>query len=162
MNYIGDPVSLLSLYDEGPAHAQSTTTLVTKELDDDHRAFLGDATLVVVATADSAGLTCSPRGGDAGTLAVVKDDRTLWLPDAGGRIHQTVHNLMADPRIGLLFVAPGREDTLRVQGTARVSADSAALATATLDGLAPQTVIVVDIQHIRVSGRGPLRRAKLC
>lgn len=127
-----------------------------------HLAFLAAATLVVLATIDHGGVTCSPRGGPAGSLALVRDPATLWVPDAaGGRIHQTVRNLMVDPRLGLLFMAPGRCDVLRVEGMARVSADPEALGAFPQFDPPVRSVLVVDVQSVRPSGSGPLSRAAL-
>ncbi|WP_370326325.1 pyridoxamine 5'-phosphate oxidase family protein [Euzebya sp.] len=159
MEFVADPGALRSLY-ESPGPMTSDELPATR-LAEDHVAFIGAATLVVVATADPGGLTCSPRGGAPGTVALVRDDRTLWLPDQGGRIHQTVGNLMNDPRIGLLFMAPAHERTLRVEGTARVAADDEARAPFALDGAGPSTVLVVDVHRVRLSGVGPLRRSGL-
>ncbi|MGI9016911.1 MAG: pyridoxamine 5'-phosphate oxidase family protein [Euzebya sp.] len=161
MEFIGDPAILDQLYGTGPTAVDRVDNPVLRELDQAHLAFLDHATFVVVSTADHAGLTCSPRGGAAGTLASVRDGRTLWLPDVAGRIHQTVHNLMIDPRIGLLFMVAGQDEVLRIAGTARVSASAEPLAEVSRPGLSATTVIVVDVQRVRTSGTGPLKRAGL-
>ncbi|MES2533655.1 MAG: pyridoxamine 5'-phosphate oxidase family protein [Pseudomonadota bacterium] len=76
----------------------------------------------VIASAGPAGqmLDASPRGGEPG-FAKVTDPRTLLLPDSGGNNRlDTLENLLRDPRIGLLFLIPGFDETLRINGSARL------------------------------------------
>lgn len=162
MEFIQDPATLEGVY--GPlvgaldADDQPRSVEITAE----YRTFLARATAMVLASIDLDGVTCSPRGGSAGSMALVGDARTLWVPDAaGGRTHQTVHNVLGDPRVGLLFMAPPDQRVLRVQGLARISVDPVVLAS--FPGLDPplRSVLVVDVQSVRLSGRGPLRRAGL-
>lgn len=158
MQFVSDPADLRSLHPpvEGPPPAVRTA------LDGEDLDLLNQATLSVVSTVKGGGLSCSPRGGDAGSLVIAQDDRTLWLADrAVGRVHETVRNLMADPRIGLLLMAPGRHDTLRIGGTARVTADAEAVGAFATEGVDASSVLVVAVLDVRRSGRGPLRRAGL-
>jgi uncharacterized protein len=158
VDYVTDPGTITALY--GPVDRDDRARRRSPHLDDAHAGFLAAASLVVVATVGTGGLTVSPRGGPPGTMAVLRDAGTLWLPDAAvGRVHQTVRNLMADPRIGLCFMAPGREEALRVEGVARVTVDPEALAA--FAGVEPtaRSVLVVDVEEVRLTGRGPLARA---
>lgn len=163
MEFIQDPDTLETVY--GPVDAWSgaednlpRASLVT----DEHLAFLQMATMVVVASIDHGGVTCSPRGGAPGSLALVRDPQTVWVPDAaGGRMHQTVRNLMGDPRLGLLFLVPWRQEVLRLQGMARVSADPEALKAFPVLDPPVRSVLVVDVQSVRLSGSGPVTRAAL-
>lgn len=162
MEFIQDPATLESVY--GPlvrAEAAGPRSR-SADLSDQHLAFLARATMVVLASIDLDGVTCSPRGGTAGSVVLVHDAQTLWVPDAaGGGLHQTVHNVLADPRVGLLFMAPPQPCVLRVQGLARISVDAMALAA--FPSLDPplRSVLVVDVQSVRLSGRGPVQRAGL-
>jgi PPOX class probable FMN-dependent enzyme len=99
----------------------------SKQLDalDEHaRDWIDRTPLVLVATADAAGrCDVSPRGGPPGWVGVL-DERRLVLPDApGNRRVDSFRNVLANPRCGLLFVIPGRRDTLRVNGRACVTTD---------------------------------------
>lgn len=160
MDFIRDPRSLEGVYgriDDWDRRGESRTQGL---LDDTHADFISGATMVVVASIGHGGVTCSPRGAPAGRIARVQDAHTIWVPDAaGGRVHQTVRNLMEDPRLGLLFMAPPREQVLRIEGMARVTADAEALAA--FPDLDPpvRSVMVVDVQAVRMSGRGPVQRA---
>ena len=91
-------------------------------LDDTMRRFVAHAPLCVIASAGAAGegLDSSPRGGRPGFVQVA-DERTLLIPDVTGNNRlDTLENLLADPRIGLLFLIPGVNEVLRVNGTAQL------------------------------------------
>jgi len=91
-------------------------------LDVHGRRFVELSPFCVIASAGAADrlLDASPRGGPAGFVKVA-DPQTLWVPDSGGNNRlDTFENLLADPRIALLFMIPGVEETLRVNGIARL------------------------------------------
>ena len=158
MEYVTDPAVIETLY--GPLDDTEQRRRRHPHLEPVHVDFLAEASMVVVATVGRGGLTCSPRGSRPGGVASVRDPRTIWVPDADwGWGHQTVRNLMDDPRVGLVFMAPTRLQSLRVQGTARVTVDPEALAHWTGDDAPARSVIVVDVDEVRLSGRGPLARA---
>ena len=95
-------------------------------LDDVHRTFIEASPFCLVATSGADG-TCdvSPKGDPAGQLAIVLDDHRLALAERpGNRRADGFVNLLANPHIGLIFVIPGRGDTLRVNGTARLLRDA--------------------------------------
>jgi PPOX class probable FMN-dependent enzyme len=89
------------------------------------RLWLAAAPLVFVATSDEQGnLDVSPKGDPAG-LAKVIDDTTIALPERpGNRRADGFHNILRNPRVGLIFVIPGRGDTLRINGQARLLTDA--------------------------------------
>jgi len=90
----------------------------------------------------------SPRGGPPGFVTVL-DDRHLAIPDAtGNRRLDTLENIVATGRTALIFVIPGRDTTLRVNGAARVSARPELLARLRPVGKAPRTAIVVAAEEV--------------
>lgn len=92
------------------------------ELDLHCKRFIALSPFCVVASGGGVGafMDASPRGGAPGFVKV-PDAHTLLLPDAGGNNRlDTFSNLLDDPRIGLLFMIPGVDETLRVNGTARL------------------------------------------
>src|SRR3954462_392525 len=93
------------------------------------RQFIDRSPFPCVATArPDGGLDVSPRGDPAGFVRVL-DERTLLLPDRpGNRIADTLTNLLADPRIALLFLIPGIGDTFRINGRAFITDDQELLA----------------------------------
>ncbi|AOS77487.1 MULTISPECIES: pyridoxamine 5'-phosphate oxidase family protein [Hydrogenophaga] len=86
------------------------------------RRFIALSPFCVLASGGANGrlLDASPRGGEAGFVKVL-DEHTLLLPDSGGNNRlDTLENLIADPRVSLIFLVPGVEETLRINGRARL------------------------------------------
>jgi uncharacterized protein len=112
------------------------------------RQFIERSPFVCVATADpDGGLDVSPRGDPAGFVRVL-DEATLLLPDRpGNRIADTLRNLLADPRIALLFLIPGVGDTFRVNGRARITDDPALLEPCAVEGRVPKIGILISIEE---------------
>ena len=110
------------------------------------RQFIEHAPFVCVATADpDGGLDVSPRGDPPGFVRVI-DERTLLVPDRpGNRIADTLRNLLADPRIGLLFLIPGVGDTFRVNGTAVITDERELLEPSAIDGRVPKLGLLVTV-----------------
>ncbi len=117
---IDSPAALRALYPEVSARARAKQIA---HLSAAMQRFIAHAPLCVLATtgaAGSAGADASPRGGAPGFVQVV-DERTLLIPDATGNNRlDTLENLLADPRLGLLFLVPGLDQVLRINGTARL------------------------------------------
>ena len=79
----------------------------------------------------------------------IDDDRTLLLPDRRGNNRlDTLRNVLADPRVALLFLVPGIGETLRVNGRAEISADPALLARFAVDGRAPRRGVGVRVERV--------------
>jgi uncharacterized protein len=119
------------------------------ELTDQTRRLIGCSSLVLVASADAEGnCDVSPRGGPAGFVAVL-DARTLAIPDAtGNKRLDTLQNVIATGRAGLLFIIPGRTTTLRVNGRACVSTRPDLLSQLTAVGKPPASALVVGIEEV--------------
>jgi PPOX class probable FMN-dependent enzyme len=120
----------------------------TDRLNDLTRQFIERSPFVCVATAHpDGGLDVSPRGDPAGFVRIL-DERTILIPDRpGNRIADTLTNLLADPRIALLFVIPGVGDTFRVAGRAVVVEDEELLAPSAVEGKVPKLGILVSIEE---------------
>ena len=103
------------------------------------RQFIERSPYVCVATvAPDGGLDVSPRGDPAGFVRIL-DERTLLIPDRpGNRIADALTNLLADPRIALLFLIPGVGDTFRVNGRAVITDDAELLAPSAVEGRAAE------------------------
>lgn len=139
-------------------------TSITKELDHllpEHQAYVAASPFVLLATNGSGGLDCSPRGDPAGFVRVV-DERTLHLPDRRGNNRlDSLRNIVVDPRVGLLFLVPGINVTLRVNGTAELSTDDELRTSHTMGGKVPTTVIVVRTTAVYTQCPKALVRSKL-
>ena len=119
------------------------------ELTEQTRRLIACSSLVLVASADPEGnCDVSPRGGPAGFVSVL-DARTLAIPDAtGNKRLDTLQNVIATGRAGLLFIVPGRTTTLRVNGRACVSTRPDLLAQLTAVGKPPASALVVGIEEV--------------
>lgn len=113
------------------------------------REWLAASTLCFVATSNAAGdLDVSPKGDPAG-FAIVLDDTTIALPERpGNRRVDGFRNILENPHIGLNFLIPGRGDTLRVNGTARLVSDAAWFDRMVVKGHRPILATVVDIHEV--------------
>jgi uncharacterized protein len=136
-----------------------------KQLDrlDPHcRNFLAHAPFCVIAsTRAGKGTDVSPRG-DAPGFARVLDDTTIAIPDRPGNNRlDTMSNIVADAEVGLLFFIPGIDETLRINGTARLSQDPELLAAAAINGREPRLVILVTVKEAFLHCGKALKRSKL-
>ncbi len=140
------------------------TRSLFKEIDhisDHYRAFIEKAPFVVVATSGPEGLDCSPRGDPPGFVRVV-DEKTVLIPDRRGNNRlDTLHNLLRDPRISLLFLIPGVNETLRINGRAELVTDPDLCASFTMQGKAPKCVIVVTAERVYFQCSKALVRSRL-
>ena len=111
------------------------------------RAFIAAAPFLILATASEAGIDCSPKG-DAPGFVQLLDDRTLLIPDRPGNNRiDGMKNIIANPKIGIIFMIPGANDTYRVNGNAHISVDPALLARFEVRGKVPRAVMVVAIEE---------------
>jgi uncharacterized protein len=137
---------------------------VVKELDyliPEYRALIEASPFVVLATSGAEGLDCSPRGDPAGFVTVA-DERTLILPDRRGNNRlDSLKNIIQDPRVALLFLVPGKGETMRVNGRAVISVDEELRARFVMDNKMPASVLVVHIERCYFQCQKALHRSKL-
>ncbi len=116
-------------------------------LDRHGRAYIARSPFVVLSTVDAEGrLDASPRGGDPGFVQVL-DEHTLLLPDSPGNNRlDTLRNVVQTGGIGLLFMIPGVDETLRVNGRAVVSVDPADIARGSSERRAPKSVLRIRVE----------------
>ncbi|XLZ73136.1 pyridoxamine 5'-phosphate oxidase family protein [Massilia sp. SR12] len=126
-----------------------------------YRAMIEASPFAVLATSGPGGLDASPRG-DAPGFVVVEDERTLLLPERRGNNRiDSLRNLIADPRIGLLFLIPGAGETLRVNGTARISVAPELLQRFAVDGKPPKCVLVIRVETTYFQCARAIQRSRL-
>lgn len=113
------------------------------------REFLAAASLAFVATSDEHGrLDVSPKGDPAG-FARVLDDVTLAIPERpGNRRADGFRNVLRNPHVGLVFVVPGRGDTLRVNGRATIVRDAPFLDDMVVKRHRPELALLVDVEEV--------------
>ena len=146
MDTIEDPQRLREIYGEPNERA------VKKQLsrfDRYSRDFIARSPFLVVASSDPSGSCDASPKGDAPGFVQVVDDRTLLIPDRlGNNRVDTLANLVARPGVGLIFFVPGVNETLRVNGRARVTTDPALLEPLAVNGKVPRSVILVSADEI--------------
>jgi uncharacterized protein len=139
-------------------------TSLLKELDHvdaNYAQWLAASPFCVLATAGPGGLDCSPRG-DAPGFVRLLDRKTLLLPDRRGNNRiDSLRNIVADPRVALLFLIPGLGETLRVNGHCRLNSDPELCAELAVEGKAPALVLVVSVKSVYFQCSRAIVRGKL-
>ena len=144
---------------------EPTETVRHKEmprLDAHCRKFIEHSPLLFIGSAGADGKgDVTPRGDPPGFVTVL-DDRTLLIPERlGNKRGDTLNNVLAHPNVGLIFLIPGVDETLRVNGRASIVDDPASLAPMTLNGKTPKLAIRIDITDAFIHCGRALKRAKL-
>ena len=113
------------------------------------RDWLAQSPFVLVATSDAGGnCDVSPKGDPPGFVHVI-DEHTIAVPERpGNRRADGFHNILANPHVGLIFLVPGRRETLRINGRARLLADAPWFDECVVEGHRPIMALVVDIDTI--------------
>ena len=137
---------------------------VDKEIDYLHphyQRLISASPFFVLATGGPDSMDASPRG-DAPGFVVVADEKTLLIPDRRGNNRvDSLRNIIANPRVALLFMIPGIGETLRVNGRAEISTDPALLARFNVEGKLPRSVLVVRVDTVFFQCARAIFRAKL-
>lgn len=145
-----------------PAPADLIRRKQLSRLDHHCRRIIELSPLVCLATADADGACdVSPRG-DAPGFVRILDDRRLAIPDRTGNNRlDSLRNIAENRHVGLLFLVPGVDDTLRVNGRAEVVADEGLLAGMAVGGRLPLSAIVVRVEEAYLHCGRALKRARL-
>jgi uncharacterized protein len=132
------------------------------KLDAHCRRFVALSPFLVIASTDAKDrVDASPRGGDPGFVKVA-DDRTLLIPDSPGNNRlDSLQNLLERPGVGLFFMIPGVDETLRVNGTAALRTDEALLELCASERRRPPLVIAVTVEEAYLHCAKALMRSKL-
>ncbi|MCB1387216.1 MAG: pyridoxamine 5'-phosphate oxidase family protein [Nitratireductor sp.] len=150
--------ALEALYDE--ANPRSLTKVV-RQLTPLYRRWIGASRFVILSTVGPEGTDASPRGDD-GPVVRIADDGMLLLPDwRGNNRIDSLRNIVRDGRVSLMFMVPGSNNVVRVNGKAIVTADAAFCASFEKGGRQPRSVIVVAIGEVYFQCAKALMRSKL-
>jgi hypothetical protein len=135
---------------------------VLPRLDKHCRAIIAASPFICISSSSAGGRAdISPRGDAPGFVQVI-DDATLFVPDRPGNNRlDTMSNILERPEIGLLFIVPGMEETLRIYGTAALVRDPALLARAQVNGKTPALGIKVTVEGAHLHCGKAFRRARL-
>lgn len=159
MKFLGTLEELHALYGvPGAASTRKEAPRVTPE----YRRIIGAAPFLALATSGPEGLDCSPRGDAPGQLVRILDESTLALPDRRGNDRiDSLRNIIRDPRVALMFLIPGSGNALRINGTARLTADDALRHSFVMEGKAPRSIAIITIETIYFQCARALLRARL-
>jgi PPOX class probable FMN-dependent enzyme len=126
-----------------------------------YREMIAASPFVVLSTVGPGGVDASPRG-DAPGFVRVRDERTLLLPERRGNNRiDSLRNLLADPRVGLLFLVPGAGETLRVNGSARISVAPDLLDAFAVAGKPPKCVLEITVDEVFFQCARAIQRSNL-
>jgi hypothetical protein len=142
---IDNPQTLRTLYgDVSPRAAKK----VLPRLDRHCRAFIGISPFLVLSSQSADGRAdVSPKGDAPGFVAVL-DDETILIPDRiGNNRLDTMHNVLENPAVGLLFLVPGMNETLRINGTAELTTDTALLEPLAVRGKVPKVGMLIHVRE---------------
>lgn len=158
MTTIKSVAELEAIYGEP---SEASLIKVSDRLTGGYRKLVEVSPIVMLATCGLEGLDCSPRG-DPGQVMTIKDDRTLILADRRGNNRiDSLRNIVRDHRVGLLFLIPGSNSTLRVNGRADISVDTELLTSLAMEGKLPRSAIVITIGEVYFQCARALMRAKV-
>ena len=149
--------ALEALYD---APVDLVLNKVIPELSPLYQKWIMASRLCMLATVGPEGTDDTPRG-DAGPVVQVLDSKTLALPDwPGNNRLDALRNIVRDGRVSLMFLVPGSDNVIRINGTARVTADAELRARFETRGKLPKTVILVSIAEVYGQCARALKRAE--
>lgn len=156
---ITDERSLRGLFE--PTHALAIQKC-QDNLGEHAREFIRRSPFLCIGTQNLEGAAdVSPRGDPPGFVKVL-DGRTLAIPDRPGNNRlDTLSNILANPNVGLLFIVPGFDDTLRVNGSATLSRDPELLKLMTFADRTPKLGIVVEVREVFMHCAKAFRRSRL-
>jgi len=138
---------LVAIMGEPAARARNKSRQALLDVDRD---WLASSPFCILATAGADG-TCdaSPKGDAAGQLVHVIDDRTIALAERpGNRRADGYRNILTNPHVGLIFMIPGRGDTLRINGRAQLVSDAPFFDELSVRGHRPTLAVVVDVEDV--------------
>lgn len=157
MEFIETTEALEALYGTPP---EAAIRKVARRLTPCYRQWIMAARLCMVSTVGAEGTDGSPRGDD-GPVVLELDPGTLAMPDwRGNNRLDTLRNVIEDGRISLMFLVPGSDNVVRVNGRARLTADADLRARFEKKGRLPATVIVISIAEIYTQCARALMRAR--
>lgn len=136
-------------------------TKVCETLTPNYRKWIEASRFLILSTVGPEGTDASPRGDD-GPVVQIRDDRTLLLPDwRGNNRIDSLRNIVRDERISLMFMVPGSNNVVRINGTAIITDDEVTREKFVKKGKLPRTVIVIRIREVYYQCAKALMRSKL-
>ena len=156
MDYVKDVAQLEALYGNP---GEASLIKVAKVMTPTYRAWIMASRLCILTTVGLEGTDGSPRGDDGPVVREI-DAQTLAMPDwRGNNRIDSLRNIVTDGRVSLMFMVPGSNNVVRVNGTAKVTVDEALCQSFEQNGRHPRSVIVISIAEIYSQCARALMRA---
>ncbi len=159
MTEITDLDALEALYPDPPSRLslKKVATWITPA----YGRWIAASRFCILSTVGPEGTDCSPRGDD-GPVVLQLDPQTLALPDwRGNNRMDSLRNIVRDGRVSLLFMVPGSTSVIRINGTARLTADPAMTARFERDGKQPRSVTLITVGQVYFQCAKAVMRAGL-
>lgn len=148
MTTIRDIAGLEAIYGAFNQLAPAATAKVSSRITSQYQRFIEHSPFASLATVGPEGVDCSPRGDKPGFVKVVAPDKLL-LPDRRGNNRiDSLRNVVYDPRVAVMFLIPGVNNVIRVNGRAHLDTDPTLLAPFTVEGKAPRSVMVIQVDEV--------------
>ncbi len=150
--------ALEALYDEPvPASLTKVATKITPL----YRQWMETSRFVVISSVGPEGTDASPRGED-GPVVRIADEKTVWLPDwRGNNRIDTLRNIVRDGRVSLMFMVPGSDNVVRINGSAVLTDDADIRAEFAKGDKLPKTVIVITVGEMYFQCAKAIMRSKI-
>jgi PPOX class probable FMN-dependent enzyme len=131
-------------------------------LDPHTRAYIAASPFALLATSGAGGACDVSPKGDGPGFVLVLDDQTLAIPDRpGNRRFDSLRNILSNPGVGLLFLVPGADETLRVNGRARIVREAPWMDEMTVQGKRPSLALLVEVDEVYFHCAKAFRRSRL-
>lgn len=158
MDIITDETALEALYGEVSAMALDK---VRSEITPLYRQWIEASRFCILSSVGPEGTDGTPRGDDGPVVRVV-DAQTLWMPDwRGNNRLDSLRNIVRDGRVSLMFLVPGSNNVVRVNGTAVLTASPEVTGSFEQAGRNPASVIVITVAEVYVQCAKALMRSRL-
>ncbi len=145
MQTIDSIPALEALYDDA---APASLTKVTPVITPNYRKWIEASRFCILSTVGPEGTDATPRGDD-GPVVRIADEKTILMPDwRGNNRLDNLRNIVRDPRVSLMFLIPGEKNVVRVNGTAKLTADADLCHSFEQKGMHPKTVIVFTVKEL--------------
>jgi uncharacterized protein len=131
---------------------------VIDHIDEGAAEFLAASPFFVLATASGSGCDASPRGGHPGFVKVLDPGRIAFADLSGNRLLDSFTNLVNQPEVGLLFMVPGMDETLRINGRASLTVDPEVLDLVRIDDRPAKMAVGVDVDEVYIHCAKAYRR----
>ena len=146
MDFIASHDELRTIY-KTPEPTAGSIRKELKQLDHHCRSFIARSPFVLIGSSDGAGNADVTPKGDKPGFAAILDDNTIAIPDRPGNNRlDTLENIVLNPAVGLLFLIPGMNETLRVNGVAKITVDAALRERLAVEGKPPISVMIVTVR----------------